>query len=439
METKLDKTFRYEIGADTAEDDDAERLRLSYNDKKKLFVASVKVGDQWILKEFKVKEDARHWAALVQSLERRGRLRGHIAVIQAAEANRKASQDAFDKIMCGEGLLQAEDNPHFKQKSEEGKDVWGEFFTAFEEKHPALRPSKVKLHKGSLEELLVQGSKKALVGELLARNHKSLGWRVTRILTHSNETGAAEAVSDYVKESGDLMHIGFVRMSGDDSLPALTHDDMGKLKKLYKANKEAVAAVVGYKVCTGELRAWEWDSLAPGAEGDVVEVELGMLTRRVDGETFLIEAAQPGPGPKEGMKTKLHEVFTAHVQRSMDANAQQAVEPKQQFFRRQTIIGDALCFWHCFLFSSSMDEYLAQERLRSGGPRDRNRLILEITRAKSVYREVCKKAEKEGAQTDLVERLQESTTVQVSDLDMVARLMKIRVRVTIDSKADWEG
>ena len=259
IEQRLDATFRKEIGADCSDD------TVTYDSAKKVFMASVKVGpDQFVVKAFKLKADAQHWAGLVTSLQRQGRLRGHLAVIQAAEANRKATQDCFDRIMKGDGLLQPEDNPAFQQSPSKGKDVWSEFFAAYAEKHPTLKFARVRVHKGTLEELLVKGSQKPMIAELLAWQRKTLGWRVTRILTHANEEGAQKAVRDFVQQSADLTHVGFIRLTADATTPVLTPDDIDKLKRIYKSTKEALVAVVGYKTCTGDIRAWEWDPTAPG-------------------------------------------------------------------------------------------------------------------------------------------------------------------------------
>ena len=105
---------------------------MNFDAKAKAWFASVPVGAQKLVKEFKSKEDAQHWAALAHALEVRGKLRGHISVIQKAEANRKASQDAYDKIIKADGLLQAEDDPVFQKQPADGEDLWHRFFTTFE-------------------------------------------------------------------------------------------------------------------------------------------------------------------------------------------------------------------------------------------------------------------------------------------------------------------
>ena len=164
---------------------------------------------------------------------------------------------------------------------------------------------------------------------------------------------------------------------------------------------------------------------------------MGTVTRRVEGETFLIQEAKPGPGMKEALQEKLEGVLQAQLQRSMEANSKGQAAPEEKRCRKQTILGDSLCFWHACLFANGMHEYLAQARQPSGGPKDRDRLVLEISRAKALHAEVCEEARKEGLSQVFVESLQQSATVLLQDVDAVARLIAVRLRVTLDPKAGW--
>ena len=439
VEERLQQHFRKEIGADTEKEDKSGGVSVNFDAKAKAWFASVPVGAQKLVKEFKSKEDAQHWAALVHALEVRGKLRGHISVIQKAEANRKASQDAYDKIIKGDGLLQAEDDPVFQKQPADGEDFWHRFFTTFEEKHPALRTGHVRVHKGSLEELLAQGSQQAMVAEMLGFKHKLLGWRVRRMLTHVNEDGAAEAVAAFAQASGDLSHVGFIRMTGDESVPTMTEADKEKLNNLRKNVPEAIAVIVGYRTRTGEMRAWEWNPKAPGqADGDLEEVELGTISRRVDGESFIIQPAKPEAGLQEAMRTKLQHVFQAHLQKSAGAKSASGEDQEAQLhaYRKIRIMGDGLCFWHAFMYAGMRSEYEAIPRNKSGGAKDRDRLVTEINRAKALHQEVQNLAAAAASpQPDLINSLAECTTVLLQHLEAVAQVMTARFRVTVDAKA----
>ncbi|CAK8990851.1 unnamed protein product [Durusdinium trenchii] len=429
IEEKLRACFRKQIGADTEQADKSKGVNIQYNEHKGVFQASVQVGDQMIVKEFKLKADAEHWADLVHSLETAGKLKGHISIIQKAAAHRKATQEAYDQILAGKGVFTPEEDPHYQYQSKDGQDVWASMFSRYQEPKKTKPEAGIRVHKGSLEELLVLGSKKHILGELLGWCHKLLGWRVTLILTHAGEDGALEAVQQKASDL-DLQHIGFIRCTADAATPELSDADKSKLQKLREEVPKSVAAVVGYSTVTGELRAWTGKSSSSSSSSIFEEVELGTIVRRVDGETFHVESAISKPSLMETMQSKVQEHFHKNV-RERTATAQPDPECEAMgMFKKVSILGDGRCFWHCFLFYSLHADYINVPRNPGGGPKDPQRLLEEVRRAKRLWEEVEKEVKNAGMPVDLTKSM-----VDVKDVELVATAMKAHFRITVDPKA----
>ena len=60
-------------------------------------------------------------------------LKGQADLMKAAAANRKATQEAHDKILAAKKVFVPEENPAFQQKPSDGKDIWADMYTKYEE------------------------------------------------------------------------------------------------------------------------------------------------------------------------------------------------------------------------------------------------------------------------------------------------------------------
>lgn len=431
-EESVRTAFRRFIGADTDEHDKSKGVKILWNESKGVFQASVDIGTHHMSKEFVVKGDAQHWADLVHSLQTAGKLKAHCSLLQKAEANRKATQAAYDQIMSGKGVFSPEDNPHFQNDPKLGKDVWATMFTRYQEPKESLPTSSVRVHKGSLEEITVMGSKKPIYAELLGWKHKLLGWRVTHILHHSGEEGVPEAVAQQVSDLG-LVHLGFIRcMGGDSADPGLSQEDKTKLKTLSFTVPEAIAVIVGYKIVTGVVRAWTPSEAKVEGSG-FTEVELGTIVRRVEGERFLVTSAIPQPSWKETLDSKIQNHFQETLRKSL--NKEQPLDVES--FKLVRILGDGHCFFHSFLFWSLRDEYYPIGRNPGGGAKSPERLLEEIRRAKKLWKEVESLANtsREPLPSSFLDSITKSPVVDIEHVGIVANLMNVHFRITIDPKA----
>ena len=188
------------------------------------------------MKEFPNKDDAAHWIDLLKALHNKNLLKGQFDLMKTAAANRKASQDAYEKILAAKQVFVPEQDPNFQQKPCEGKDIWGNLFTKYEEpKKPAFPESTVRVHSNSIEKVTLDGYKAPLVGELWGWHHQQLGWRVTDIITHD---GSGD-FSGMAKDSS-LVHLGFLRCAHGDS--ELSDDDKKEMQSI--ADKQPVIAIV---------------------------------------------------------------------------------------------------------------------------------------------------------------------------------------------------
>ena len=431
IEESLRAAFRTFIGADTPKENKSEKASVVWNEFKKVFQATVDVGTHQMVKEFAVKEDAQHWADLVHLLQQSGKLKGHCSVIQKAEANRKATQAAYDQIMSGKGVFSAEDNPNFQNDPKLGKDVWGTMFSRYKEPKESMPGSEIRVHRGSLEEITVMGSKQCIQADLLGWKHKTLGWRVVRILHHNGQQEARESVAQQAEDL-ELTHVGFIRCTGNSSHPEMTDQDQIQLKRLSAKVPGAVAVIVGYKVITGVLRSFTIETAKSTGSG-FTEVELGTIVRRVEGEKFLVCPAITPPSWKDVLDSKVQDHFYNKLKESMQ---KPQGEEEMARFKRVHILGDGHCFWHSFLFWNLQDEYLPVKQNPGGGPQNPQRLLEEIRRAKKLWQEVQELVK--GASSlpaSCLDDITKSPVVSVKNIENVAKAMKSHFRFTIDPEA----
>lgn len=178
---------------------------------------------------------------MLKSLKNKNLLKGQFDTMKSAAANRKATQEAYQKIIESKQVFVPEQDPAFVNNASEGKDVLKSFFVPYEPpKKPAHPASSIKMPQSCLEKIKVGGFSTPLVGELYGWEHQTLGWRVNMVLTHQGD----EDVQDLATGGGNLVHLGFVRCGGN---PELTDEDRAKLRSI-AGHHPAIAIVVSYSV-----------------------------------------------------------------------------------------------------------------------------------------------------------------------------------------------
>ena len=161
-----------------------------------------------ICKIFLCKEDADFWFDTMHSLMLKGRLAGNLAALRKAEATRKATAAAVEKILKENISMEGETSKKFARKETEGKDFFDQIFT---KKNEALPPSRIRVYKQSLDQILLIAAEHAVEGYVLAMWHSTLGWRaLTCILTGDKCT--EKQVDEFMKESS-LVKVGVISSS----------------------------------------------------------------------------------------------------------------------------------------------------------------------------------------------------------------------------------
>eukprot|EP00435_Cladocopium_sp_Y103_P050344 s918_g15.t1 len=194
------------------------------------------------VKEFANKDDAHHWLDILKSLNNKKLLKGQFDLMKSAEATRKATQEAYDKILKSNKVLVPEEDPQFMKNPTDGKDIWGTMFKKYEEpKKPDHPTSSIRVPASSLERAKLLGFEGSLQGELFGWRHQTLGWRVTSILTHH---GNSDLDFHQLAKEG-LAYLGFIRCDPDSH--ELTESDKKKLGAIAE-NHPALAILVSYPV-----------------------------------------------------------------------------------------------------------------------------------------------------------------------------------------------
>eukprot|EP00435_Cladocopium_sp_Y103_P057316 s12_g19.t1 len=327
IEEHLRSIFKTEIGADTVDASDSIKEGVTFNTHKGVFQAALKIDDQAFVKEFPVKQDALHWLDLLKSLSNKKLLKGQAHVMKAVAANRKATQEAYDKILSSKKIFVPEENSAYQKNPSDGKDIWTDMFPKYEEpEKPKFPLSSIRVPQASLEKMKLMGFEAPpVVGELWGWQHKTLGWRVNLIVRYK-------------------------------------------------------------KVKIGKARAWEYfdtgssSSVAPG--GCFKEIEIQCIQRRVPGESFVVKPY----GLTQPMASMMVGAFEKVLERPHKTSAEVGLSLIAGF-KPVPVLADGFCFWHCFLRVSIPEEYNPVERNASGGPKLNEYLSEEIYLAKIAWEE----------------------------------------------------
>ena len=196
------------------------------------------------MKEFPNKDDALHWLDVLKSLSNKNLLKGQFDLMKSAAANRKATQEAYEKILNSKQVFVPEENETFVKDPSKGADCWGEMFKKYKPPEaPAFPESCIRIPSSCLEKMKLVGFEKPIVGELFGWNHQQLGWRVNLVLTHAGDSVAFEDVAEISSDPHCAAHLGFIRCGFEE--PDLTHYDKTRLREISDKHP-AIAVVVSY-------------------------------------------------------------------------------------------------------------------------------------------------------------------------------------------------
>lgn len=247
VEDELRTCFKKEIDATSMDESADVKEGVAYNSKKQVFQASVNIGEHFVVKEFKVKADVEHWIDLLKSLEGKKLLKSNIALMKMADATRQATEAAYEKIIQAKQTFTPESEPTLKHSHQGGKDIWATLFPKYKETpESTLCSPQVRVPQTSLEKLKVMGFSNPVVGEIFGWHHNSL-WRGINIITHDGNGDI-----DNIGIGSDLVHIGFIRCSGEDAEP--TEKDKQKMRHLLQGTNVVACIIVTYPApCTQKV------------------------------------------------------------------------------------------------------------------------------------------------------------------------------------------
>ena len=185
----------------------------------------------------------------------------------------------------------------------------------------------------------------------------------------------------------------------------------------------------------GKVRAWEYhgaSSSSSGDSGDFKEVEVGLITRRVQSEAFQVTTLE---SQKESTDLK-DLVVGALAKRLQKAKPAPETCDNQASFSRVPVLADGLCFWHSILRCCLPEEFGAIERAESGGPTAKDRLDYEIKTAKTAHEEFVKLYSKSAKVDPIVlKAFQDSYQVEIEHLQLVCETSDLALRVSLSEEA----
>eukprot|EP00435_Cladocopium_sp_Y103_P052340 s2323_g16.t1 len=233
-------------------------------------------GQGSLCKIFLCKEDADFWFDTMHSLMLKGRLVGNLAALRKAEATRKATAAAVEKILKENISMESETNKKFTRTESEGKDFFDKIFT---QKKASLPPSTVRVYKASLDQILLVAAEHTVEGYILAMWHSTLGWRaLTCILT--GDTFTEKQVEEFMKASS-LVKIGVISSSTSATPP---DDAVQRFDKLAKSEKDVLLLHVVKEKHKTSYKTFQIDAKTKKFEEVVMECQV----RRAVGETYQV-------------------------------------------------------------------------------------------------------------------------------------------------------
>ena len=267
-----------------------------------------------------MKSDAEHWVDIVKALKHKDLLKGHFATLKKASATREATQKAFDSIVHAKNAFVPESQKTFQYDPADGKDVWSNMFSKFEDVPDNLPKSKVWLAQVSLQELTVEGLSSPVYADILAWKHKMLSYRGIQLLTHEeHEYGRGSGMRNWPRSDACGIHQVHLFFYSSTDQPTLAPKDVEKLKDIASKNSGVgIAIIVTYSSKVGCVKAWEWKggiaaSSSSAVEVGLQEVSVATIIRRVEGEKFTIEPLAPAPPAKTRFFEDIQSTFDKHV------------------------------------------------------------------------------------------------------------------------------
>ena len=432
VEEKLREVFRHQIGADALGEAATLDEGITFNKHKNVFQACVKLEDQAYVKEFDVKEDAGHWIDILRSLHNKNLLKGHYSTLKQAAANRKATQDAYETILHAKQVLTGEPCQTFKRCPGEGTDIYQAMWSKYKQPVKKLPSSFVKIASNCLDRMREIGFKEPIYGELLAWQHQNLGWRIVEVLTHKGDAeGEAAAKKNAVDR--DLAHVGFIHCSSEQEPPTLSKADSEKLKAIVERFDRGVgvAVIVGYPVKIGEVKVWEGFI----KDGSLItkEVELESISRRVEGEKFLVKTAVAKQTEINCLKSSIQSAFEARLNGAGKPTSAPVVLKK---FKRQAVMADGFCFWHAYLRCTLPEIQEVPRDKSSGAPRSKDQLKKEIGMTQTVRDETisllsASSEHQSGHDRIILEEIRSSPQVSLPAADYVLRRLGVCLRISV--------
>lgn len=316
MEERLRKAYQTSTGVDSTPSGTATLSHGIVVDKvTNKFMATYKVGDGLgsISKIFESRQDAEFWFDSLESLMQKGRLKGNLAALRQAEATRKATAAAINKIMEENITLKSETREAYKRKAEEGKDLFNSFFKkSGDDASRSTKVAKVRFFKTSLDQLqdhTVNTEVTEVEGMISGSWHSTLGWRPTTCIVFGDEF-KAEAFDEFKKTSG-LQILGLIS-SGSTMEPA--EPTRGKLVEVASHSECKTPLIVHFvkgKFKTSSA-AFEFNPSTKNVE----KVTLDFISRRLNGESVQVlgirkveQKAAMARSAATRLQTKIWQVF----------------------------------------------------------------------------------------------------------------------------------
>lgn len=187
----------------------------------------------------------------------------------------------------------------------------------------------------------------------------------------------------------------------------------------------------------GKVRAWELSdtssSSSSSVSGNIKEVEVGCICRRVQGENFTVSEATVASFQKD-----IQELAMGALHKHMESNitVKKGDDDALIGFKKISILADGLCFWHSVLRCSLPEEFDPIDRVASGGPRNKDRLRYEIGLAKTAHEECLELLKKlPGADPGLLSRLRDSPQVCIEDVHAICETSGLALRISLSEEA----
>ena len=154
----------------------------------------------------------------------------------------------------------------------------------------------------------------------------------------------------------------------------------------------------------------------------------------------VVDFSALGKDTTDNMKEAVSTAFQSIVKDHLSKKTQHHTPSEKHELYEYKVPADGFCLWHSILGACEFESWNSIPRKEDSGYATNNRLVKkEEDRARSFMESAMTKASESEGSTSRIEEIIKTGSVEVTDLDWIATILKIAIRCTIADEAHSGG